>query len=63
MRSLNKKERMTIRFSTKEDDKIAQAAKIVSLKRGQNVRPGTLIRELAMPGIDAILEESARNGK
>lgn len=60
MVSRNKVDRMSIRVSPDQKRRAAIAAAIVSRRKGETVAPGTLLRDLAMPSIDKIIEDEGR---
>jgi hypothetical protein len=55
MSDLYKTERMTIRWSAEQLARIERAAEIQSRRKGELIEPGTLVRDLTMPGVDEIL--------
>lgn len=58
MASLNKVSRLTIRLSRDQERRVAAAAAITSRKRGEAVKPSTLVRDVAMPAIDQIIADA-----
>lgn len=55
MKSLSKRERMTVRFTSAMAREIAEAARLVSRQRGEIVDESALFREVGMVGIREIL--------
>ena len=51
---LNKTEALNVRISEVQKQRLAEAAQIVSLERGELVDPTTLARELIVAGADEI---------
>lgn len=60
MALLNKVCPMTVKLTPEQKRRAEAAAKIESRKRGERVWASTLLRELAMPQIEAIVAESGR---
>ena len=60
MALLNKTGTLCVRLTTDQKRRTLAAARIESRKRGENVTPSGLVRELAMPGIDRIIAEAGR---
>ena len=54
MEELSKTEQINIRISEAQKQRLAEAAQIVSLERGELVDPSTLARELIVAGADTI---------
>lgn len=59
MKSLRKRKRITVRFTDEQARKIDQAADLESRRRREAVDPSTLVRELVLPRVDAILASAA----
>jgi hypothetical protein len=55
MKSLNKIRRVTVRLTDSQDERLTKAAKLVSREREERVDESTLLRDLAMPGVDELL--------
>jgi hypothetical protein len=55
MDDLLKSERLQMRLTPDQLDRIERAAAIVSRRRGELVDPSSLARELAVPGVNEIL--------
>jgi hypothetical protein len=58
MSGLSKTKPLPIRFTAQQRKRIADAARIVSRRRGEIVDASTLFRELGMQAIDELLAES-----
>lgn len=54
MEDLNKTEQINVRISQVQKDRLAEAAQVVSLERGELVDPSSLARELIASGADVI---------
>jgi hypothetical protein len=59
MKSLSKRERMTVRFTSAMARDITEAARIVSRERGEIVEESALLREIGMAGVRVILARHA----
>lgn len=55
MKSLNKIARVTVRLTEAQHEKLVAAAKLASRDREERVDESTLLRDLAMPGVEDLL--------
>ena len=58
MKALVKTKLIMVRLRGREATQVERAARIMSKRRGEIVGLSTLVRELAMPGIQKILAEA-----
>lgn len=63
MASLNKVAPLCVRLTPDQKRRTEEAAGIVSRKRGETVKPSTLVRDIAMPEIERIITEEDERGK
>lgn len=58
MSDLQKVARLNLRVTRDQKRRAEEAARIVSQERAEQVAPGALVREIAMPVIDQIIRDA-----
>lgn len=59
MKRLSKTDQFNVRVSPEQRARVARAAKLVSIEKGEVIDAGSLFRDCAMEGIDAILNRAS----